>query len=269
MRRRAALALLALPSLARAAAAGPAEIERDSGGRLGLLAWDTGSNRRWAHREGERFPMASTVKAPLGAMALERPAVLAQSFDVPPRAALVPWSPVTESHAGAAMTGAALVAAMLETSDNTATNLLLGALGGPAGFTAWLRAGGDGVTRLDRTEPALNEATPGDGRDTTTPAAMAETLARLTLGPGGAPFVAAMRAHRFGGALLRAGMPGWTLADRSGAGGHGTRGVVAHAVPPGGGAPWIIAAYLHEGPAALPARDAVLARIGAWLHAQA
>jgi hypothetical protein len=67
-------------------------------------------------------------------------------------------------------------------SDNTATNLLLGVLGGPEGLTAWLRSIGDDTTRLDRMEPALNEARPGDPRDTSTPAAMAATLSRLALG---------------------------------------------------------------------------------------
>ena len=99
---------------------------------------------------------------------------------------------------------------------------------------------------------------------------MAALLERLALRePTGPALLAAMRAHRFGGAVLRAGMPGWTLADRTGAAGFGTRGAVAIATPPGGGAPWVIAAFLHEGPAALTARDALLARAGAVIAALA
>ncbi len=265
MRRRAALALpLLAPWPARADTLGA--IESDSGGRLGLAARDTAGPRGLWHRADERFPMASTFKALLGAAVLARgAALLERRFDVP--AALVPWSPLTESRVGQGMPGAALLAAMLEASDNTATNLLLDAVGGPAGLTAWL---GDGTTRLDRAEPALNEGRPGDPRDTTTPRAMATLLERLALRETYGPaLLAGMRAHRFGGALLRAGMPGWTLADRSGAGGHGTRGAVAIATPPGGGAPWVVVAYLHEGPAALAARDALLARAGAVVAALA
>lgn len=265
MRRR---LLLALPLLApRPARAETLDaIERDSGGRLGVAAWRAGGGQPLLRRADERFPMASTVKAPLGAMVLAHgPAVLDRTFAVP--AALVPWSPVTEGQAGRAMTGAALLAAMLEASDNTATNLLLDAVGGPAALTAWLN---DGTTRLDRPEPALNEARPGDPRDTTTPRAMAALLERLALRePFGAALLAGMRAHRFGGALLRAGMPGWALADRTGAGGFGSRGAIAIATPPGGGAPWVIAAYLHDGPRELAARDALLARVGAAIAALA
>ena len=265
MKRRAALLLPLLAPLP-ARAESPATIERDSGGRIGLHARDTGSGRTLSWRAEERFPMASTFKALLGASVLARgEALLTRRFLVPQ--ALVAHSPVTEPAVGREMTGAALLAAMLETSDNTATNLLLEAVGGPAALTVWL---GDGITRLDRSEPGLNEARPGDPRDTTTPAAIAALLERLALRePYGAALLAGMRAHRFGDAVLRAGMPGWALADRTGAGGFGTRGAIAVATPPGGGAPWIIAAYLHGGPATLAARNAVLARLGAVVAQQA
>ena len=102
---------------------------------------------------------------------------------------------------------------------------------------------------------------------------MAATLRRAALDDGPAEnralLLGWMRNHQNGTALLRAGMPGWTLADRTGAGGFGSRGAVAVAVQPRGGAPWVLAAFLHEGPAALPARDAVLARVGAVVAALA
>ena len=69
----------------------------------------------------------------------------------------------------------------VELSDNTAGNLLLGAIGGPAGLTSFTRSLGDAVTRLDRTEPTLNTAIPGDPRDTTTPSAMLADLDALIL----------------------------------------------------------------------------------------
>ncbi len=276
MRRRHLPWLLATPALATPALAGDSlmALEAEAGGRLGVLAIDTASGRSIAHRADERFAMMSTFKALLAACVLARgPGLLERGFAIP-GSNLLPWSPVTETRAGASMTGAELCAAILESSDNTAANLLLDATGGPAALTQWLRATGDGTTRLDRTEPLLNAAQPGDARDTTTPAAMVETLARLTLADtlpveSRARLLGWMAAHRYGGALLRAGMPGWTLADRSGAGGFNSRAAVAVAWPPTGAAPWVIAAYLHQGPGAMPARDALLARVGALIAAAA
>ncbi|WP_164489765.1 serine hydrolase, partial [Raoultella ornithinolytica] len=65
-------------------------------------------------------------------------------------------------------------------SDNTAANLLLTTLGGPQGLTTFLRHSGDQTSRLDRWETELNEARPGDVRDTTTPEAMARTCLLYT-----------------------------------------------------------------------------------------
>ena len=52
--------------------------------------------------------------------------------------------------------------AMVEISDNTAANLVLTRIGGPAAFTAFCRSIGDEKTRLDRTEPSLNTTFAGD-----------------------------------------------------------------------------------------------------------
>lgn len=41
---------------------------------------------------------------------------------------------------------------------------------------------GDRTTHMDRTEPTLNEATPGDVRDTSTPRAFATDLRAFVLG---------------------------------------------------------------------------------------
>ena len=71
---------------------------------------------------------------------------------------------------------------------------------------------GDPVTRLDRTEPALNEATPGDPRDTTTPARDGGTCSRLVresvLSPASkARLFGWMRAAKTGATRIRAGVP--------------------------------------------------------------
>ena len=91
-------------------------------------------------------------------------------------------SPVTKDrHGGDGMSLAELCEAAMTASDNTAGNLLLANLGGPAGLTAYARSLGDTVTRLDRIEPELNEALPGDPRDTTTPAAMLANMHTLAI----------------------------------------------------------------------------------------
>src|SRR5260370_24669932 len=77
--------------------------------------------------------------------------------------------------------------AAVELSDNTCANLLLARVGGPAALTAFWRATGDAVTRLDHNEPQLNRSPPGDPNDTTAPAAMAGNPRRLLLGPPPSP----------------------------------------------------------------------------------
>ena len=99
------------------------------------------------------------------------------------KADLVSYSPVTEKHAGApGMTLAEICEAAITLSDNTAGNLLLDAIGGPKGWTAYARSLGDDISRLDRRETILNEAIPGDPRDTTTPSAMLRNLQAVLLG---------------------------------------------------------------------------------------
>jgi beta-lactamase class A len=256
-----------------------ARIEAARGGRLGVSVLDTGSGRQAGHRQDERFPMSSTFKVLLAGAVLARADAGRDSLERRIRFAaddLVPWSPVTETQVGGdGMTLAALCEATMTISDNTAANLLLGVLGGPGGLTAYLRGLGDGVTRLDRVETALNEARPGDPRDTTSPAAMLADLHALTLGPAlSAParerLRGWLRANRTGGTRLRARVPqAWRVGDRTGTGGHGTSNVVGLLWPPNDGAPVVVAAYLTEGPADGAVRDAALEDVGAAVAAAA
>lgn len=271
-----ATALAARPALAQGWAALPeifAAIERRHGGRLGAAVLDIATGRTIAHRGEERFPLTSTFKLPLVGAVLARVEAGQESLDrrIPfGREALVTWSPVTEGAAGGpGLTVEALAEACMTISDNTAANLLLDAVGGPAAFTGFLRRLGDAQSRLDRYETQLNEARPGDPRDTTTPLAMLGTLRALTLGDALAPdsrarLLAWMRANRTGGPLLRASLPaGWTAGDRTGAGGYNSRSVIGLLWPPGERPPILVTAYLTEGPAAMAARDAALAELGA------
>ncbi|WP_207537392.1 class A beta-lactamase [Sabulicella rubraurantiaca] len=271
--RRALLLATGLASPALAASPLPGafrEAEALGGGRLGVAALDTGSRRRAVHRAEERFPFASTFKMVLASAVLAAVAQGRASLDraIPVSAAdMVPHAPVTERAVGGTMTVEALCEATMVWSDNPAANLLLPMAGGPAGLTAFARNLGDPAFRLDRIETALNQATPGDPRDTTTPAAMLGTMQRLLLDDALPPegrdrLTGWMVACRTGDAKIRAGLPtGWRCGDRTGGGGHGTNNCVAILWPPGR-APVLVAAYLTETALPLAQRDAALASVG-------
>lgn len=213
-----------------------AALESGFGGRIGVSAIDTGSGRRILHRADERFALCSTFKVVLVSAVLARAtgdARLLSSVIRYTRHDLVSYSPVTEKNLATGMTVAALCAAAIQYSDNTAANLLIRLIGDPAAVTAYARSIGDASFRLDRLETELNEAVPGDERDTTTPAAMADTLRRVTLGDGLDPsgreqLVTWMLGNTTGETRIRAGVPaGWRVADKTGSGDYGTANDVA------------------------------------------
>ena len=253
-----------------------AEIEARIGGRLGVAALNTESGGWLAYRGAERFAMCSTFKWVQAAQMLHReqasPGWLQEELRFG-EADLLEYAPVARQHlARGAMRVEEACAAIVVVSDNTAANLLLAASGGPQRFTAFLRANGDRVTRLDRTEPELNENLPGDARDTTQPDAMVETMRRFLLEDGvlnaasREKLIGWMVASTTGLQRLRAGLPGdWRAGDKTGTwnGAYNAANDVAIAWPPGR-APIIIAAYLSEsvaGPAARNAAHAEIARI--------
>ena len=249
-------------------------IERQAGGRLGVAVLDTASGAAWQWRGAERFPMCSTFKFLLAAQALHAADQGTGSLDDRvryERADLVEYSPVTEAHAGSAdgMTVRALCEATVTLSDNTAANLLLARGGGPAGFTRYLRSLGDTRTRLDRIEPAMSESKPGDVRDTTTPQAMLGSLRAVALGTALSPTSRAQVVQwlldcKTGANTLRAGVPGWTVGDKTGSG-PGTRNDVGLLWRPGQNVetapPVLVAAFLTGTQAPPPQRDAALAEV--------
>ena len=249
--------------------------EAAGGGRLGVSVLDTGSGRRASWRGGERFPLTSTFKTVLAAAILAEADAGRESLDrrVPIASSdLLEYAPVTARHLGPdGISLGELCEATVVWSDNPAANLLLPAIGGPAGLTGFARRLGDQDFRLDRTEPALNEATPGDPRDTTTPEAMLGTMHRLLLGPALSPASRARLTEwlvgcRTGDEKIRAGRPaGWRCGDKTGGGRHGTNNDVAILWPPlsrPGRAPVLVAAYLTGSAAPLAARNAALAAVG-------
>ncbi|XXU00258.1 class A beta-lactamase [Sorangium sp. So ce834] len=252
----------AAPALAR--------IEAQLGGRVGVAALDTASGARVGHRAGERFAMCSTFKALLAACVLARvdQGQLRLDHRIAYRESdLIQHAPVTRARvAEGGLTVEDLCAAIIEISDNTAANLLLAQIGGPAGLTAYLRGLGDEVTRLDRNEPALNENVPGDPRDTTTPDAMTDTVRAILIGDRALQRASRERLASWmvrattGLARLRAGLPkDWIVGDKTGTG-MGIANDVAVAWRPSR-APIVIACFVDAPSASADARNAAHADV--------
>jgi beta-lactamase class A len=267
-----------LPFPARAADA-LAELEARAGGRLGVALLDTESGTRWAHRGEERFGLCSTFKLPLAGAVLQAidQGRLRPDIRLPlSRDERVPHMPSTEAWlARGWATPLALAEAAQLTSDNLAANVLLRAIGGPEGFTRWLRAQGDPVTRIDRYEPEMNRVSPGDERDTSSPAAFVDLVANICTGNALKPasrarLIGWMEATKTGQRRLRAGLPAaWRAGDKTGTGFNADMpdrvNDVAIFWPPRR-KPWVLACF-YEGPAKstewVRAQDeAVLAEVG-------
>lgn len=266
------MAALAATPLARAGGQGDAtasltRLETELDGRLGLFALDTGSGAQLSYRADERFPMCSTFKVLLAAAILQRSAQaedLLQQRIRYQRSDLVNYSPVTEQHLADGMTVAGLCAAALQYSDNSASNLLMRMLDGPAGVTAFARSIDDTAFRLERWETELNSAIPGDLRDTSTPRAMGRSLQRLVLGDALATAQAGqlrewLCGNTTGARRIRAAVPAdWIVGDKTGSGDYGTANDVAVLWPPGR-APIVMAAYTTQQRQAAPAREDLIA----------
>ncbi len=246
-------------------------LEADIGGRLGVSLVDTATGRHWGYRAAERFPMCSTFKFLAAAAVLRRVDQGQEQLSrriVYQKQDLVPYSPTTGKHTGGAgLSMAQLSEAAMILSDNTAANLMLTSMGGPVGLTRFIRTLGDQLTRLDRNEPTLNEAVPGDPRDTTTPAAMTANLRQLVLGNVLAPasrqqLTEWLIANQTGDKRVRAGLPaGWKVGDKTGTGRLGTANDVG-VVWTDKGVPLLFAVYLTENAATDARRDAVHAQVG-------
>ena len=244
-----------------------AELEAASGGRLGVAMLDADGEVVATYRDAERFPLCSTFKMMLAA------AVLKQSVTEPDllnrrityaQEELISWSPVTEKHVADGLSVSELCAAAVRHSDNTAANLLLKLLGGPQELTAFARSIGDPAFHLDRWETALNEALPGDERDTTTPKSMAYSLHKLALGnvlpaPQREMLIDWLKGNTTGSASIRAGVPAdWIVGDKTGSGSYGTTNDIAVIWPPNE-PPLILTIYFTQNKPDAPARRDIIA----------
>jgi beta-lactamase class A len=254
-----------------------AALETESGGRLGVVVLHSGSRTVVGHRADERFPMCSTFKLLAAAAVLRRVERGEEMLDRRVKFAaadIVVNSAITKDHVGGdGMTMAELCQAAMTWSDNTAGNLILASLGGTQALTAFAQSLGDTATRLDRVEPDLNEALPGDLRDTTTPAAMLKNVDALLLGsalsePSKAQLTAWLVGNKTGDTRLRAGLPAdWRVGDKTGSGERGTTNDVGIAWPPQS-APVLMAIYLTGTTANGEQRNRTIASVGRAIAAR-
>jgi beta-lactamase class A len=138
---------------------------------------------------------------------------------------MLEYAPFTRERLATGATLRELARATQITSDNPAANILLRALGGPAGLTAFWRSIGDEASRVDRFEPEMNLVPTGEFRDTATPAAMARNVAKIIYGnvlpeAERAELKDWMIATETGLNRVRAGLPkGWVAGDKTGTSG--------------------------------------------------
>lgn len=224
-----------------------AQLEKEFDARLGVYAIDTGTNRIVSYRPNERFAYASTYKALAAGVLLQKNSIdTLDKLITYTKDDLVTYSPITEKHVDTGMKLGEIAEATIRYSDNTAGNLLFKEIGGPKGYEKALRKIGDKVTKANRFETELNEATPGDIRDTSTPKALATNLKAFTVGGALSTdkqkiLTDWMRGNATGDQLIRAGVPkDWEVGDKSGAASYGTRNDIAIVWPPNR-APIIIA----------------------------
>jgi beta-lactamase class A len=249
-------------------------IEQRTAARIGVVALDAKSNRRLQCRENERFPMCSTFKLLAVAAVLQRMDAGKEKLDrfvSYGEKDLLEYAPVTRQHVHeGGMTLGALCQAAIEESDNTAANLVLQTIDGPAGVTKFASSIGDHVTRLDRNEPDLNDFRAGDDRDTTSPAAICEDLRRLLL----TEVLSQESRNRLnhwlessqtGAAMIRASIPpGWRVGDKTGRSRSGATNDVAVIYPPDG-APIFVAIYVLDASTSEEQRSAALSTVARFV----
>lgn len=243
------------------------QLENGAGGRLGVAVTDTADGTVFTYRGDERFPLCSTSKVFAVAAILKKGetahGLLNEKIAIR-KADLVNYNPITKQHVGTTMTVAELSTAALQYSDNAAMNILLTRLGGPQKVNAFARSIGDTTFRLDRKEPDLNTAIPGDKRDTTSPDAMMNSLKKLVLGNALEPTQRQqlsdwMKGNTTGANSIRAGLPAdWTVADKTGSGDYGTTNDIAVIWPPHH-APLVLVTYYTQPDKHAGSRKEVLA----------
>jgi beta-lactamase class A len=282
-----------------------ARLARNSGGVVGVAAWRLdGTGPKLLLNADQAFPMASTFKVAVAARILERvdkgELTLAKMLTVRPEH-FVPSDVIADRfiHPGVALSVHNLLELMLTQSDNSATDVLTEAAGGPAAVTDWLRRQGVSGQRIDRDTNGLlrffyglsNEGTPieafeaasktrpdllaksdkadpafdDDPRDSSTPVAMADLLTRLFNGKALTPastkvLTDIMARCRTGADRLSGRLPPNTpVAHKTGTIGGTVNDVGVITLPDGGRL--VIAAFVKKSTAPYAARERAIAEI--------
>ncbi|HWZ62850.1 MAG TPA: class A beta-lactamase [Steroidobacteraceae bacterium] len=251
------------------------DYERDSGGHIGLYAENIKTGAKLSWRADERFVMCSTFKASLAACVLLRvdrgQDDLEQLIHYSAADMQESYAPVAQQNlARGSLSVKEMCRAAVEQSDNVCANLLLARIGGPPALTAFWRSTGDQETRLDDSEPLLNRTPPGRLENTTTPAAMANTLRRLVLGQilsqaSRTLFTEWLVGCQTGANRLRAGLPGsWVIGDKTGNNGKDAAGDIAVAWPRPD-VPIVMCVYTRGGSPSPQQLDSAFAGIGRFV----
>lgn len=247
-----------------------AQLENALSAHIGLSVLFTETGDFWHYKGDDRVPMMSTFKTLLCAKLLkdaEDKRLSLNDNKTISKDKIVTYSPVIESLSNQTVSLKDACKATMLTSDNTAANIVLESIGGPSALTQFVRNYGDKVTQLDRYETALNEGIPKDIRDTTTPNAMSRLLNTLLFGNvlshnSEQQLLQWMKDNQVTGTLLRTVLPdGWQIADRSGVGGHGSRGIAA-IVWSEESKPIIISIYIADSKLTMAERDSVIVSVG-------
>lgn len=248
-----------------------ADLEAASGGRIGLFVINTKDNTRLQYHAKERFPMCSTSKVMAVSAILKqsekntqllKTKIVYTKKDVESSG----YAPITKSNVIEGMVIGDLCKVAITQSDSAAMNLLMKKLGGPEAVTSFAHAIGDNQFRLDRYEPELNSAIPGDLRDTTTPKAMTESLNKLVFGDAleltqQNQLLTWLKGNATGSAKIRAGVPnGRLVGDKTGTGSYGTTNDIGIIWPPQG-SPIVVSIYFTQNKKDASPRDDVIASV--------
>jgi len=214
------LALLAQPDFSA--------LEKSTGARIGVSIRHLESGRVWAWRGDERFPTMSVYKYPIAIAVLRAVDAARLSLDtritIRPedvRSGLSSYLDTRKLAAPKEFTVKELLGGMVSQSDNTACDMLLGRIGGPAEVTRMLRALGITGMRVDRSELDMGrditrlgvDGFDRDGQDSSSPNAMASLLemthrAEVRLKPETQKLlIQLLRGTTTGGRRLKAGLP--------------------------------------------------------------
>ncbi|MDB5671275.1 MAG: serine hydrolase [Alphaproteobacteria bacterium] len=145
-----------------------AAMAAENPGEYGIAALDLATGETISFNGNQPFPMASTVKIAVAATYLAEVDAGRRTLD--------------ETISGTS--ARALMTAMITHSNNQATDLLIGTLGGPAVIDGWLRAHSLTGIRMDRTIKQLlgDRRDLRDIRDSSTPTAMLGLLRLIDSG---------------------------------------------------------------------------------------